>query len=86
MANKKLIALWSLTTTKGIKAVDGCGISKGTRLFITNDSAPKHPIEGYQLLVARVDNGTGHLDLCPETCFRDTEIKGMKRIKPAEKL
>ena len=84
--SKKIIALWSLRVTKNIIAVDGWTISKGTRLFITNDSAPIHPREGYKLLIARVDNGTGHLDLCCETCFRNTEIKGMKINKPAEDI
>jgi len=81
---KKLTALWSVTTKKDFKAIDNWGIPKGTRLFITIDTAPRHPRDGYQLLVAGVDNGSGVLDLMPETCFRDTEIADLKRVKPAE--
>jgi hypothetical protein len=71
----KLISKRKLVTKKDIIDLEGTTIRKGTTLFVVNDSAPKHPKEGYKLLVVRVDNGTGHLDLCPETCIKDTDLK-----------
>ncbi len=57
------------------KDVGGFGISKGTKLFVM-DILPSAPFgDHHRLMRVRVDNGTGHLDLCPETVVRDTEIK-----------
>ena len=54
--------------------IEGKGIPKGTKLFVIKE-LPKAPFgEHHRLLLVRVDNGTGHLDLMPETCVRDTEI------------
>lgn len=72
---KKIKSLREIVTEKEIKDIKGCTIPKGTTLFVMNDSAPKHPTQGYKLLVVRIDNGTGHLDLCPETCIKDTDLK-----------
>jgi hypothetical protein len=60
--------------TETAQDVQGRGIPKGTRLAVMKEG-PKHPTEGYKLLVVRVDNGTGHWDLCPETCIRSSEVK-----------
>jgi len=39
------------------------------------EELPKAPFPPHhQLLKVRVDNGTGHLNLCPETVVRNTEI------------
>lgn len=73
--SKKLKSLREVVTKKEIKDIKGWTIPKGTSLFVTNDSAPKHPRDGYKLLVVRVDNGTGHLDLMQETCIKDTDLK-----------
>ena len=70
----KLKSLREIVTKKEIKDIQGWTISKGTTLFVVNDSAPKHPSLGYKLLVVRIDNGTGILDLCPETCVKDTDL------------
>ena len=71
---KKLKSLREIVTVKEIIDIKGWTIPKGTTLFVINDSAPKHPRDGYKLLVVRIDNGTGHLDLCPETCIKDTDL------------
>lgn len=71
---KKIKSLREIHIAKDMKDIKGITIPKGTTLFVTNDSAPKHPSLGYKLLVVRVDNGIGSLELCPETCIRDTEI------------
>lgn len=70
----KLVSLRTIVTKKEMKAIDGMGISKGTTLYVVNDKAPKHPVHGYQLLLCRVDNGTGILELMPECCIRDNEL------------
>jgi hypothetical protein len=75
MAKTKLKSLREIVTKKEIKDIKGWGIPKGSKLFVMNDSSPKHPRDGYKLLLVRVDNGTGHLDLCPETCIKDTDLK-----------
>lgn len=62
-----------ITTEKEGRDLKGWVIPKGTRLFVMKE-APKHPVEGYKVLVVRVDNGTGDLKLCPETVVRDCEI------------
>lgn len=72
--SKKLKPLREVVTKKEITDIKGWKISKGTTLFIMNDSAPKHPREGYKLLVVRVDNGTGDAELCPETCVKDSDL------------
>lgn len=72
---KKLKSLREIVTQKEFKDIKGWTIPKGAKLFVMNDSAPKHPTQGYKLLVVRVDNGTGMLDLCPETCIKDTDLK-----------
>lgn len=71
----KLISLRAITLDKDISAIDGWKISKGTTIHVVNDSLPKHPTLNYQLLVVRVDNGTGDLTYMPEAVIRDTEIK-----------
>lgn len=75
---KAIKIIRTVVTPKTIKDIKGFTIQKGTRLFVTNDSAPKHPREGYKLLVVRVDNGTGHTNLCPETCVKDTDLKASR--------
>lgn len=75
---KPIKVLRTVVVPKAIKDIKGFTISKGTRLFVTNDSAPKHPREGYKLLVVRVDNGTGHTHLCPETCVKDIDLKATR--------
>ena len=71
---KKLKALKKIITKRDAVDVKGIKISKGTTLHIMIEG-PKHPSLGYRLLVVRVDNGTGHLDLMPETAVRDNEVK-----------
>lgn len=75
---KKIKSLREIVTEKEIKDIKGWTISKGTTLFVMNDSAPKHPRDGYKLLLVRVDNGTGILDLMQETCIKDTDLKKIK--------
>lgn len=53
----------------------GTKIPKGTMLHVTwiGEKAPFG--DGHRLMKVRVDNGTGHLDLMPETVVRDTEVQ-----------
>ena len=68
---------------EGVKDIRGWGIQKGTRLFVLVE-CPPHPREGFRLLKVRVDNGTGMLDLCPETVVRDSEVEeGAQKNAPA---
>ena len=55
--------------------IKGWKIPKDTRLFVMKE-LPKAPFPPFhQLLKVRVDNGTGILDLMPETVVRDIEIQ-----------
>lgn len=72
---EKLKSLRKINITKDCKDIKGWGISKGTILHVVNDSLPIHPVEGYRLLVVRVDNGTGMLELMPETVVRNIEVE-----------
>ena len=66
--------LRELTVKKDCKDIKGWGIPRGTKLFITKEG-PVHPTDKYKLLVVRVDNGTGMINLCPETCVRSNEVE-----------
>ncbi len=67
--------LKTIELTEDCKDIKGVGIPKGTKLYIVwiGDKAPFG--DGHRLMKCRVDNGTGHMDLMPETVVRDTEIK-----------
>ena len=67
----KIKSIREIIVKKDTPDLRGMTIPKGTKLFITNDSAPIHPTDGYKIVVVRVDNGTGHLDLMPETAIRE---------------
>lgn len=80
--SKKIKVLQTVQTTENAKDIEGFGISKGTILHVTAEG-PKAPFgDGHKVLVVRVDNGTGHLDLMPETAIRNTEVpfKVIKKI------
>ncbi len=63
-------AIREITTEKDMTCMKGMKIRKGTRLFVMKEGAV-HPTLKHRVLVVRVDNGTGHLDLCPETAIRE---------------
>ena len=64
-----------IITKKPCNDIKGTGIRKGTRLFVIEE-LPKAPFgDHHRLLKVRVDNGTGNIDLCPETVVRDTEVE-----------
>ena len=57
------------------KDVKEWGISEGTILYVIKEG-PVAPFGNHQrLLLVRVDNGTGDLELMPETVVRDKDIK-----------
>ena len=60
----------TIETDRDIMDVKGWKISKGTKLFVMKEG-PRHPRDGYRLLVVRVDNGTDDLALMPETAIRE---------------
>ena len=66
-------ALRVITTKKDIVDLQGMKIRKGTELSVMKEG-PIHPIDKYKILVVRVDNGTGILDLYPETAIRDNQL------------
>lgn len=48
----------------------GWTISKGTKMYVMKEASIKHPTEGMKhFVVVRIDNGTGILELMPETAF-----------------
>jgi len=63
-------ALRQIKTSDDYTDVKGMIIPKGTVLFVMKE-CPKHPILNHRVLLVRVDNGTGHLDLMPETCVQE---------------
>ena len=67
-------ALNTVVTKNDIIDLRGWTIAKGTTLHIMKEG-PEHPTLGYKLLVVRVDNGTGHLDLMPETAIKDIQLR-----------
>ena len=71
---KKLKAIRKIVTEKDILDVSQWTIKKGTTLFVMNEDAPVHPRFGYRLILVRVDNGTGELELCQETCVKDIDL------------
>ncbi len=67
-------ALREITVTKDCQDLKGIGISKGTILHVMKEG-PRKPFGDHsKILVVRVDNGTGHLDLMPETAVNEVEI------------
>lgn len=62
-----------IETTEETIDMKGMTIPKGTTLHVIKEG-PKHPTLGYKILVVRVDNGTGHLELMPETAIKE-EVK-----------
>lgn len=71
----KIKSLGEVTTKKAIVDLRGWTVPKGTTLHIINNTLPRHPSKGYQLIVTRVDNGTGMLELMPESIIKDTDLK-----------
>ena len=59
---------------KDVVDLKGMTIRKGTKLFVIKEGS-LHPILKNRIFLVRVDNGTGYLDLCPETCVRSNEIE-----------
>ena len=71
---KKINVIREIILKKASQDIRGVGIPKGTRLFVIQE-LPKAPFgDHHRLLKVRVDNGTGYVDMCPETVVRDTEI------------
>jgi len=73
----RLKAMRVVEATHDLKDIAGWRILKGTILHVMKEG-PKHPRTGVVLLVVRVDNGTGHLDLMPETVVDDIGLKPAK--------
>lgn len=64
-----------ITTKSESRDLKGVGIPKGTRLLVVEE-LPKAPFgDHHRLLKVRVDNGTGDIELMPETVVRDTEVE-----------
>lgn len=57
---------------KDIQDLRGMTVRKGTGLYVMKEG-PLHPVLKHKVLVVRVDNGTGILDLMPETALRVSE-------------
>lgn len=70
---KRIKSIREITIKEDTPDLRGMTIPKGTKLFVTNESAPVHPTEKYKVVVVRVDNGTGHLNLMPETAIREQQ-------------
>lgn len=71
---KKIKVIREIITKKESQDIKGVGIPKGTKLFVIQE-LPKAPFgNNHRLLKVRVDNGTGYIDLCPETVVRDIEV------------
>jgi hypothetical protein len=66
--------LRKVTTAKEVVDLKGWTITRGTILHVMKEGPP-HPRDGHRVLVCRVDNGTGHLDLMPETVIRDSDLE-----------
>ena len=65
--------LREIITKREAKCLRGRGIPEGTTLHVIKE-APSLKRD-YKVLVVRVDNGTGHLDLMPETAVRDKDVE-----------
>ena len=63
----------TIEVKKDIVDLKGMTIRKGLVIHVMKEG-PKHPTLGYKVLVVRVDNGTGMLDLMPETAIRDNQL------------
>lgn len=71
----KLKSLRKIIVKKDCKDIKGWTIPKGTTLHVVDDSLPKAPFgDNHQILVVRIDNGTGDLKLMPEAFVRDKDI------------
>jgi hypothetical protein len=64
--------LREFTTNKDMKDMKGWGIPKGTILHVMKETTLKNPMDGTTstFMVVRVDNGTGHINLMPETAIK----------------
>ena len=71
---KKLKALRTITVKNDMKDMKGWTIPANSTLHVMKE-APPHPTLKYKLLVVRVDNGTGILELMPETLIREQPVK-----------
>lgn len=74
----RLQALRELVTTKEAKSLPGMIVPRGTTLHVMKETPPP-PVGASKklrrkILVVRVDNGTGHLDLMPETAVYEEEV------------
>lgn len=69
-AIRKVVAKTDIVDLKGLT------IRKGLTYFVMREITLKNPMDGktYRHMVIRVDNGTGILDLMPETCIREEVI------------
>ena len=65
MAKVKVIR--TITTRKEMKDLKGWTIPKGTVLRVVKELERPARMGGGKTLLVRVDNGTGHWDLCTET-------------------
>jgi CxxC motif-containing protein len=65
----KIKVLKEIEIEEKMTDLKGWTIPKGTNLGIVK-IGPPHPRTGEVVAVVRIDNGTGHWDLCPETVVR----------------
>jgi hypothetical protein len=65
--------LRKITLEKDVKDLKGWTIPKGSIIYVIKEG-PIHPRFGYRILLVKVDNGTGHLELMPETAVRSSEV------------
>jgi hypothetical protein len=67
----KLNPIKVMTADKDIVDLQGWTIQKGSKMFVMKDAVLISPSEGkVRFLVVRIDNGTGVLDMMPETAIK----------------
>jgi hypothetical protein len=70
----KLKPIKVIYADKDIVDSQGWTISKGTKMYVMKEASIKHPTLGVKhFVVVRIDNGTGVLELMPETAFEFTK-------------
>lgn len=72
---EKMKAINTFIADKDIKDLQGMIIVKGTKIYVMKNDTPIHPTKKYRIIIVRVDNGTGHLHLMPETAIKQYLIK-----------
>lgn len=73
MNDKRILR--TITASKNIEDVKGWTIPKNARIFVLKEGPePPKGMDIKKMLVVRIDNGTGDLDLMPETAIYEPEV------------